>query len=80
LLKKKDLIDAARHYSLKVTESLSKVKLKKLVLCYLVEELITKADFTNKLRGQQLLELKHLEFQERESMRGRINSSLRNWN
>jgi len=29
LLKKKELIDATRHYSLEVSESLSKVELKK---------------------------------------------------
>ena len=67
LLKKKELIDAARHYRLEVTEPLSKAELKKLVLDYLVEEeLIAETDVTDELRGQQLLELKHLEFQERE--------------
>ena len=70
LLKKKELIDAARHYSLEVTEPLSKAELKKLVLDYLVEEeLIAETDVTDELRGQQLLELKCLEFQERERKR-----------
>jgi len=51
-------------------ESLSKAELKKLVLDYLVEEeLIIETDVTDELRGQQLLELKCLEFQERERER-----------
>ena len=66
-LLKKDLIDAAR---LEVPESVSKGELKKLVLDYLVEEeLIAEAEFTDELKGQQLLELKRLEFQERERAR-----------
>ena len=61
------MIDAARHYNLEVPESVSKGELKKLVLDYLVEEeLIAEAEFTDELKGQQLLELKSLEFQERE--------------
>ena len=37
-LKKKELLDAAKHYKLEVTDSASKVEIKKLVLDYLVEE------------------------------------------
>ena len=66
-LKKKDLIDAAKHYNLEGNESLSKAELKNFMLDYLVEEeLIAEPESTDELRGQQLLELKRLEFQERE--------------
>ena len=66
-LKKKDLIDAAKYHNVEGNESLLKAELKKLVLDYLVEEeLIAEPESTDELRGQQLLELKRLEFQERE--------------
>ena len=69
-LKKKELIDAAKHIDLEVKESISKAELNKLVLDYLVEEeLMAEPEFTDKLRGEELLELKHLEFQERERKR-----------
>ena len=68
--KKKDLIDAAKYYNVEVNEFLSKAELNKLMLDYLVqEELIAEPKSTDKLRGQQLLELKCLEFQEREHER-----------
>ena len=70
LLKKKELIDAAKHFDLEVNKSIYKTELKKLVLDYLVEEeLIAEPEFTNELRGGQLLELKRLEYQERECKR-----------
>ena len=70
LFKKKELIDAAKHFNLEVNESVSKAELKKLVLDYLVEEeLMAEPEFTDELRGEQLLELKRLEFQERERER-----------
>ena len=48
-----------------MNESISKAELKKLVLNYLVEEeLMTEPEFTDELRGEQLLELECLEFQE----------------
>ena len=69
-LLKKELIDAAKHFDLEVNESISKAELKKLVLNYLVEEeLMAEPEFTDELRGEQLLELKRLEFQEREHER-----------
>ena len=71
-LKKKELLDAAKHYKLEVTDSASKAKVKKLVLDYLVEEeWIAEPETvsTDELRGQQLLELKRLEFQEQERER-----------
>ena len=70
LLKKKELIEAAKHFDLEVNESVLKAKLKKLVLDYLVEEeLMAEPESTDELRGEQLLELKRLEFQERERER-----------
>ena len=66
-LKKKELLDVVKHYKLEVSESASKAELKKLVLDYLVEEeLITEpeTEAAEELSGQQLLELKRLEFQE----------------
>ena len=62
-LKKKELIDAAKHFDLEVNKSASKAKLKKLVVNYLVEEeLMAKPKFVDELRDEQLLELKRLEF------------------
>ena len=55
LLKKKELIDAVKHFDLEVNESISKVELKKLVLDYLVEEeLMAEPEFTDELRSEQL--------------------------
>ena len=71
-LKKKELLDAAKHYKLEVTDSASKAEVKKLVLdCLVEEEWIAEPETvsTDELRGQQLLELKRLEFQERERER-----------
>ena len=65
-LLKKELINAAKYFNLEVNESISKAELKKLVLNYLVEELMAAPEFTNKLRGEQLLKLKRLEFQEQQ--------------
>ena len=71
-LKKKELLDVVKHYKLEVSESASKAEIKKLVLDYLVEEeLITEPETTaaDGPSKQQLLELKRLEFQERERER-----------
>ena len=46
LFKKKELIDAAKHFNLEVNECVSKAELKKLVLDYLVEELMAEPEFT----------------------------------
>ena len=72
--KRKELLDAAKHFDLEVNESVSKAELKKLVLNYLVEELMAEPEFTDELRGEQLLELKRLEFKN-ENLKERIKLS-----
>ena len=67
LLKKKELTEAASHYGLDISENAMKAAIKKVVLDYLMEEeLIAKPDSSDTMKGQQLLELKRLEFQEQE--------------
>ena len=71
-LKKKELSEAATHYRLEIPKNASKAAIKKLVLDYLIEEeLIAEPAelLSDTMRGQQLLELKRLEFQEREQER-----------
>ena len=50
-------------------ESTSKADIKKVVLDYLVEELISYPEPSDTMRGQHLLELKCFEYQERERER-----------
>ena len=50
-IKKKELIDAAKHFDLEMNECISKAELKKLVLDYL-EELMAEPEFINELRGE----------------------------
>ena len=72
LLKKKELIDAAKHFDLKVNESVSKAELRKLVLGYLVEEELMSGLWTwvyKQTEGEKLLEIKRLKFQEWEHKR-----------
>ena len=58
LLKKKELIEAAKCFDLEVKESISKTEFKNLLLDCLVEkELMAESEFTKELRGEQLLEL-----------------------
>ena len=65
--KKKELSDIAGHYGLEVPENASKADIKKIVLDHLVEEeLISEPDPSDTMRGQHLLELKRLEYQERD--------------
>ena len=68
--KKKELSDIATHYGLEVPENASKADIKKIVLDHLVEEeLISEPDPSDTMRGQHLLELKRLEYQERDRER-----------
>ena len=70
LLKKKELIEVASHYELEVPENASKAHIKKIVLDHLVEEeLISEPELSDTMRGQHLLELRRLEYQERERER-----------
>ena len=67
---KKELSDIATHYGLEVPENASKADIKKIVLDHLVEEeLISEPDPSDTMRGQHLLELKRLEYQERDRER-----------
>ena len=69
-LKKKELIEVASHYELEVPENASKADIKKIVLDHLVEEeLISEPEPSDTMRGQHLLELRRLEYQERERER-----------
>jgi len=66
-LKKKELLDVAKHYKLEVVESARKTEIKKLILDYLIEEdIIDKGEASGDVNT---LELKRLEYQERESER-----------
>ena len=70
--KKKELSDIADHYGLEVPENASKVDIKKIVFDHLVEEeLISEPDPSDTMRGQHLLELKCLEYQEHDRERER---------
>ena len=70
ILKKRELTEVTSHYGLDVPENTTKAAIKKVVLDYLVEEeLITETDSSDTMKGQQLLELKCLEFQEWERER-----------
>jgi len=67
---KKELSEVANHYGLEVPENILKADIKKVLLDYLVEEeLISEAELSDIIRGQHLLELKHLEFQKHERER-----------
>ena len=64
LLKKKELLDVAKHYKIEVVESARKAEIKKLIVDHLIEEdLIDEGEATN------ALELKRLEYQKRERER-----------
>ena len=65
--KKKELSEVASHYGLEVPENALKGDIKKIVLDHLVEEeLISEPEPSDTTKGQHLLELKRLEYQERE--------------
>ena len=72
--KKNELLQLAQHYELTADAALSKSQVKEIVLKYLIyKELITLVDETaeeigmsNGMSGEELLQLKRLEFQERE--------------
>ena len=76
-LKKNELLQLAQYYELTADAALSKSQVKEIVLKHLIdEELITPVDETakeigtnNGMSGEELLQLKRLEFQEREKER-----------
>ena len=69
-LKKADLLAIAQHYKLSpITSSQEKGKIKKLIKEYLINEELVPEDEELPLPSTGLLELKHLEFQEREKER-----------
>ena len=67
-LKKADLLQIRQHYKLTVNLSMGKGDIKKLVLNYLVEEEIFPEEDLERvaLSGEQSLELRKLEYQERD--------------
>ena len=67
MLKKKEILDVAKHYKLEGVESARKAEIKKLILDYLIEEdLVNEGEASGDVNA---LELKHLEYQERERER-----------
>ena len=69
-LKKANLLVIAQHYQLSVNESMSKAQIKKLIVEYLQdEELLSNSSDTvetGTMMSEEKLELKRLEFQEKE--------------
>ena len=67
-LKKADLLQTKQHYKLAVNSSMGKGYIKKLILNYLIEEQIFPKEDLERvaLSGEQTLELRKLEYQERE--------------
>ena len=72
-LKKANLLVVTQHYELSVNKSMSKARIKKLIVEYLQDEelLLDSSDTgeTGKTTGEEKLELKWLEFQEKERER-----------
>ena len=76
-LKKIELLQLADHYSLAVSFSMGRSQIKWIVLAYLVdEEIIPSLEVTEEITldkssmtGEVLLQLKHLEMEEREKER-----------
>ena len=67
-LKKNELVDVAKHYKIEVVESARKAEIKKLILDYLIkEDLIEEGEASGD--AANALELKRLEYQERERER-----------
>jgi len=64
LLKKKELLDVAKHYKIEVVESARKAEIKKLIIEHLIEE-----DLIDESESAATIELKRLEYQERERER-----------
>ena len=67
-LKKADLIQLGQHYKLSVNSSMGKADIKNVVLNYLVNKEIFPEDDLERTTtlGEQSLELKKLEYQERD--------------
>ena len=71
-LTKANLLTVTQHCKLSATEAMSKVQIKKLVMQYFQEELLSKSSEileTGTMTGKELLQLKRLEFQEKEKER-----------
>ena len=68
--KKTDLLTIAQHYKLSVTTTQKKGEIKRLIWDYLTDEELVPEEETESLGSSNtLLELKRLEFQEREKER-----------
>ena len=72
-LTKANLLTLVQHYKLSATEAMSKAQVKKLVVQYLQEEELlfegSEIMETGTMTGEELLQLKRLEFQEKEKER-----------
>ena len=75
-LKKNELLQLVQHYKLTADASLSKSQVKELILKHLIyEEIIPSVEETEEtaqvssMTGEELLQLRRLEFQEREKER-----------
>ena len=86
-LKKTELLQLADHYSLAASSSMGKSQIKRIVLTYLVdEEMIPSSEVPEEIThdkfsmtGEELLQLKHLEMEEREKEREKPSIDWKSW-